>query len=146
PTAVSYEWTPIAGGSFDGGAENPRGFLTETTIFTVVVTDAEGCTASDSVLVTVLPSVEISSGFTPNNDGVNDRWIIDNIELFPESLVSIFNRWGQLLYRQRSYNMGNAWDGTYEGSALPIGTYYYTIELNDPRFPEPFTGPITIYR
>lgn len=146
PTGVSYQWNPAADGNFDGTAANPSGFLTETTAFVVVVTDADGCTASDSVLVTVLPSVDISSGFTPNNDGVNDRWIIDNIELFPESIVSIFNRWGQLLYRQRSYNMGNAWDGTYEGNALPIGTYYYTIELNDARFPEPFTGPITIYR
>ncbi len=145
-TGTDFAWSPAAGGAFDPFEANPSGFILETTVFTVVVTDGDGCTASDSVTVRLIPGVEISSGFTPNNDGVNDRWIIDNIELFPESLVSIFNRWGQLLYRQRAYNAGNAWDGTYEGQTLPVGTYYYTVELNDPRFPDPFTGPITIYR
>lgn len=145
-TGVGFAWSPTAGGAFDPSEPNPSGFILETTVFTVTVTDGDGCTASDSVTVRLIPGVEISSGFTPNNDGVNDRWIIDNIELFPESLVSIFNRWGQLIYRQRAYNAGNAWDGTYEGNTLPIGTYYYTVELNDPRFPDPFTGPITIYR
>lgn len=146
PTAVSYEWTPSALGDFDSSAPNPTGFITESTTFVVTVADENGCVATDSVRVSIIPSVVISSGFTPNDDGVNDAWIIDNIELFSNSLVSVFNRWGQLVYRQRAYNAGNAWDGTYEGSQLPIGTYYYTIELNDPRFPEPFTGPITIYR
>lgn len=146
PTAVSYEWSPSALGDFDSSAPNPTGFLTESTTFVLTVTDENGCVAIDSVRVSIIPSVVISSGFTPNDDGVNDVWIIDNIELFSNSLVSVFNRWGQLVYRQRAYNAGNAWDGTYEGSQLPIGTYYYTIELNDPRFPEPFTGPITIYR
>lgn len=145
-TGTAFSWSPLAGGDFNPAVPNPSGFILESTVFTVTVTDDDGCVASDSVTVRLIPGVEISSGFTPNNDGVNDRWIIDNIELFPESLVSVFNRWGQLLYRQRSYNSGNAWDGTYEGNALPIGTYYYTIELNDPRFPDPFTGPITIYR
>jgi gliding motility-associated-like protein len=77
---------------------------------------------------------------------VNDTWIIDNMELFPNNVVSVFNRWGALLYQASRYNAGNAWDGTFESKPVPIGTYYYTIELNDPRFPEPFTGPITIYR
>ncbi len=144
--AESFAWSPSAEGNFDVTAANPSGFLLETTQFSVTVTDADGCQASDTVQVNILPAVTITSGFTPNNDGVNDTWIIDNIELFPNSLVSVFNRWGTLIYQQRAYNMGNAWDGTYEGSLVPVGTYYYAIELNDDRFPEPFTGPITLYR
>jgi gliding motility-associated-like protein len=146
PSAVSYSWSPLAEGGFDPTVSNPSGFVIETTLFTITVSDANGCLNSDSVLVTVLPEVNITSGFTPNGDGVNDTWIIDNMELFPDNVVSVFNRWGSLLYQARSYNAGNAWDGTFEGNQVPVGTYYYTIELNDQRFPEPFTGPITIYR
>jgi gliding motility-associated-like protein len=146
PTAINYLWSPSAEGSFVNTASNPVGFVMETTLFVVVVTDVNGCENSDSVLVNILPEVNITSGFTPNGDGVNDTWIIDNMELFPNNVVSVFNRWGALLYQASRYNAGNAWDGTFESKPVPIGTYYYTIELNDPRFPEPFTGPITIYR
>jgi gliding motility-associated-like protein len=144
--AVSFAWSPSAVGDFNSSASNPTGFLLETATFTVTVIDESGCIGMDSVTVTVLPAVNISSGFTPNGDGVNDTWIIDNIELFPNSVVSVFSRWGTLIFQKSTYNSGNAWDGTYNGSPAPVGTYYYAIELNDVRYPEPFTGPLTIYR
>ncbi|MCA1761381.1 MAG: gliding motility-associated C-terminal domain-containing protein [Flavobacteriales bacterium] len=145
-TATSYAWTPNPTLSLDTTLANPSGFLMETQLFTVFVTDANGCVGLDTVLVEVLPEVQITSGFTPNGDGVNDLWIIDNMELFPNNVVHIFNRWGTSMYKAKSYNMSNAWDGTYEGEPVPVGTYYYAIELNDPRFPDPITGPITINR
>jgi gliding motility-associated-like protein len=146
PTGVDYSWTPNPTGSLDTTLANPSGFLVETTQFTVEVTDQNGCVGTDTVLVEVLPEVQVTSGFTPNNDGINDTWIIDNMELFPNNVVNIFNRWGEAVYQANGYNSGNAWDGTYEGEPLPVGTYYYTIELNDEKFPEPLTGPITINR
>ena len=145
-SGVTYNWSPTASGSFDATSPNPSGSVINTTIFIVEVTDANGCSSIDSTLVIVLPEVNITSGFTPNGDGVNDRWIIDNMELFPNNTVNVFNRWGAILFQQMGYNSGNAWDGTYEGKELPVGTYYYTIVLNDQRFPDPFTGPITIVR
>lgn len=143
---VAYAWTPNPTLSLDTTLANPSGFLMETQLFTVFVTDANGCVGFDTVLVEVMPEVQITSGFTPNGDGVNDLWIVDNMELFPNNVVHIFNRWGTSIYKAKSYNMSNAWDGTYEGEPVPVGTYYYTIELNDPRFPDPITGPITINR
>lgn len=145
-TGVSYLWSPVAMGSFNVNDANPSGYVLESTLFFVEVIDKFGCVGVDSVEVVILPEVKIYSGFSPNDDGVNDRWIIDNIELFPNNVVHIFNRWGQVVYEQKSYHSGNAWDGTYEGKKLPVGTYYYTIDLKDDRFPEKLTGPITIYR
>lgn len=143
---VVYAWSPNPTLSFDTTLANPSGFLLETTEFVVLVIDADGCVNSDTVLVEVLPEVSVSSGFTPNGDGLNDFWIIDNMELFPNNVVQIFNRWGQVLYEANGYNMSTAWDGKYENKDVPAGTYYYTIELNDPRFPNPITGPLTINR
>jgi gliding motility-associated-like protein len=146
PTAVSYAWTPQANGSIDTTLANPVGFLLNSTEFVVFATDINGCIGSDTVFVEVLPEVVITSGFTPNSDGLNDFWVLDNMELFPNNTVQIFNRSGLVVFEMRGYNNGAAWDGTYEGEPVPIGTYYYTIELNDPRFPNPFTGPLTINR
>jgi len=145
-SGVAFAWTPNPTLSFDTTLANPSGFLLETTEFTVTVTDANGCVSTDSVFVEVLPEVAVSSGFTPNGDGLNDFWVIDNMELFPNNVVQIFNRWGQVLYEANGYNMSTAWDGKYENKDVPVGTYYYTIELNDPRFPDPITGPLTINR
>jgi len=131
---------------FDSTAANPTGFLLESEDFIVTVTDLNGCRASDTIFVEVLPDLEVTSGFTPNGDGVNDTWIIDNIELFPSMVVHVFNRWGTEVFESQGYNATIAWDGTFEGSILPSGTYYFTIELNDSRFPDPITGPLTLHR
>ncbi len=146
PTGVIFEWYPNPTGSLDTTLANPTGFITETTEFFVIVTDGNGCTQTDSVLINLIPDVSVSSGFTPNSDGINDTWIIDNMELFPNNVVNVFDRWGISVFEAKGYNSGSAWDGTYEGKPLPIGTYYFSIELNDARFPDPITGPITIYR
>jgi gliding motility-associated-like protein len=145
-TAVRYAWTPNQTGSLDTTLANPSGYLLETTTYTVLVTDANGCQASDTALVTLIPELNVTSGITPNGDGINDTWIIDNMQLFPNSVVHVFDRWGITLFEANGYNENNAWDGTFEGKPLPIGTYYFTIDLNDDQFPDPITGPITIYR
>ncbi len=146
PDEVTFLWVPNPMSVFDSTAANPTGFLLESEDFVVTVTDQNGCRSTDTVFVEVLPDIEVTSGFTPNGDGVNDTWIIDNIELFPSMVVHVFNRWGVEVFESQGYNSTIAWDGTYEGSILPSGTYYYTLELNDPRFPDPITGPLTLHR
>ena len=118
--------------------------LTMETQFIVTVTDLNGCTAMDSVLITIIPEVIIPSGFTPNGDGQNDGWALGNVDFYTSMEVEIYNRWGDLLWR----NVGGyePWDGYYDNQPLPIGTYYYVINLNEPEFPEAITGPITILR
>ncbi|MEO8761501.1 MAG: gliding motility-associated C-terminal domain-containing protein, partial [Bacteroidia bacterium] len=94
--------------------------------------------------VTVLPPFDIPNGFTPNGDSKNDTWMLDNLYKFPNAEVEVYNRWGEQLF----YSRGNyqAWNGTYNGSPVPVGTYYYIIKLNDKNYPDHYAGPLTILR
>jgi gliding motility-associated-like protein len=95
-------------------------------------------------MAVLLPSVDIPSGFTPNGDAMNDQWIIANSAFYPNIQVNIYSRWGEEVFSSNGYN--TPWDGTYNGDPLPIGTYYYVIEVNEPQFQNPLTGPVTIVR
>jgi gliding motility-associated-like protein len=142
--AFSFDWSP-GEGLDDPTAANPFATITATTTFVVTVVDLNGCVGADAVTITLDPEVDIFDGFTPNGDDSNELWQIGNREQFPEMEVQIFNRWGDELF-QSAPGYPIPWDGTYEGGDLPVGTYYYVIELNDPRFPDPITGPVTIFR
>jgi gliding motility-associated-like protein len=81
---------------------------------------------------------------TPNNDGKNDLFVINFIEqIYPDLKVTIFNRWGSIVFESTGYEV--PWDGNYNGEPLPMGTYFYRIELNDSEN-KVYTGPISIIR
>ncbi|MDF2437317.1 MAG: hypothetical protein K0Q95_1693 [Bacteroidota bacterium] len=146
PTTASGNsilWNPLPGLD-NATVANPVATPPVTTTYVVTVTTLEGCTASDSVVVTVLPTIIIPDGISPNADGDNDEWIIDGIELFPNCVVEVYNRWGELLFQSVGYK--ERWKGTYKGKDLPVGSYYYVIDLKDEKFPDVYTGPITILR
>ncbi len=73
--------------------------------------------------------LDIYNAFSPNGDGANEEWIIDNIRFYPNNKVLIFNRWGDRVQRFKGYNNEDkVWDGTSQnGRALPAGTYYYVV-------------------
>lgn len=146
PTAdppFTVTWTPSYGLD-DPNALNPVASNTFDVTYTVTIMYGNGCLVSDSVLVALYPEILITSGFSPNDDGRNDRWIIDYIDQFPENTVEIYNRWGELLFHSDGYT--TPFDGTFRGNKLPVGTYYYVIILNHPAYPKPYTGPLTIFR
>lgn len=87
-------------------------------------------------------AIEIYNTFTPNGDGANDTWHIDNIEDYPNNTVRIMNRWGDVVYEAAPYN--NEWDGTRNGKELPEGTYYYLLDRHDGF--EAYQGILTIIR
>ncbi|MEQ9063355.1 MAG: gliding motility-associated C-terminal domain-containing protein [Vicingaceae bacterium] len=76
--------------------------------------------------------VEFYTGITPNGDGRNDEWIIDNIEINQPNIVTIFSRWGQKVWSASNYNNSTiVWDGYGQsGNVLPDGTYFFTIEIS----------------
>ena len=106
------------------------------------VEDLEGCLGYDSIYVVV--GVKPYEAITPNNDGFNDTWIPLDIESYEKSLVQVFNRWGGLVFESTGGTSYQPWDGTNEGDELPVGTYYYIVDLNTGD--EPQKGPITIIR
>jgi gliding motility-associated-like protein len=79
------------------------------------------------------PTVDIPEGFSPDGDGINDNFVITNIELFPKSELQVFNRWGDIVWRTPGEGYTNNFNGTYEknNEALADGTYYYVLKLND---------------
>jgi len=80
--------------------------------------------------VITLPTFDnISSLFTPNNDGMNDYWYIPNLIEFGNVQVTVYNRFGQAVYKSDSYN--NDWDGTWNGNPLPSASYYYIIKSTE---------------
>ncbi|MGJ8682967.1 gliding motility-associated C-terminal domain-containing protein, partial [Paraglaciecola sp.] len=88
--------------------------------------------------------IEIFNGITPNGDGSNDYFEIRGISNFPKNHVSIFNRWGVLVWETTGYNESqNVFRGYSNGRAtinrsdkLPSGTYFYTIRLQNPQSSE----------
>lgn len=78
-------------------------------------------------VIIVLPELVIPNTITPNGDGINDVWIIDNMEYYPNNELEIFNRNGSSIFKSTNYN--NNWNGQYNGQDLPATTYYYVIDL-----------------
>lgn len=106
------------------------------------VEDFNGCLGYDSIYVVV--GVKPYEAITPNNDGFNDTWTPLDIESYENALVQVFNRWGGLVFESTGGASYQPWDGNNEGAELPVGTYYYIIDLNTGD--EPQSGPITIIR
>lgn len=87
--------------------------------------------------------LEIPNAFSPNGDGINDVWNIIGKEYYPDIVVTIYNRWGQAVWKSvRGYPV--PWDGRSLGKALPVDSYHYIIEFHDRS--EPLAGTVTIVR
>jgi len=136
---AAYKWSPATGLSSATEA-NPTANPTATTTYSLVVTNAEGCEEQASITVAV--GVSIPSVFTPNGDGINDTWNIPALVNYPNCNVSVYNRFGGLVFQSKGYD--KAWDSRYNGKVLPQGTYYYVINTDSGS--SPLTGSVTIIR
>jgi gliding motility-associated-like protein len=101
------------------------------------------CADTASVLVRILQPIMIPNIFSPNGDGINDVWDIKNIQEFDNAEVSIFNRYGQFIYKS-SDGYKTPWDGTYHGDPVPVGTYFYIIKT--PLNKDPISGYVAVVR
>ena len=140
-TNLLYLWTPNLYLN-NSAIKNPVVTGINDQLYTLTVTDNLGCSNQDDVLVKVLKKPIIPNTFTPNNDGINDTWVITNLEGYANCRVQVFNRYGQLVFESKGYT--KPWDGTLNGKSLPFGTFYYVIEPGSGR--KPITGYVTIVK
>ena len=115
---------------------SPEVDVEETTVFTVTVTDNNGCTAVDQVTVDLVNDpglvVNIVDAISPNGDSKNDFLEFDGLDLFPDNKLTVFNRWGNIVFEKRGYqNDEDLWDGTRNGDPLPAAVYYYILEFGE---------------
>ena len=108
-----------------------------------------GCLIKDSVEVKSNPDIclKIYKVFSPNDDDIHEFWEIENIHLYPEALIEVYDRMGNMVYRRRNYINSesvafNGYDDN--GRKLSSGTYYYVLNLELEE--EVFKGSLTIVR
>jgi gliding motility-associated-like protein len=141
---VSYQWNPSIGLN-NATIKDPVASPSFTTVYTLDIIDDNKCEDSGSIKITVsggTSKILVPNAFSPNGDGINDTWIITNLSAYPGATVDVFNRYGQLVFHSENYN--KAWDGTYNGNPLPMGTYYYIIDLKNNE--KKTAGSVTIFK
>ncbi|MFT3935382.1 MAG: PKD domain-containing protein [Chitinophagaceae bacterium] len=141
-TNPGYLWSPP---DFIDNIHIARPRVTAAThdmLYTLQVTSADGCKATDDVKVTLLKDIKVPNAFSPNGDGINDTWVILYLDSYPDCTVDVYNRYGQPVFHSTGYN--RPWDGRVNGQALPIGTYYWIINPKSGR--GPVNGSVTIIR
>lgn len=137
---AAYAWT--GPNDFMSSFQNPtiqdaENIQSGTYFLTVNVLNCNSDTLSLIVNVVRCDSLDffIPEGFSPNNDGINDFFVIRGIQAFPTNDFVIYNRWGDKLFEQHAYN--NSWDGTssfgltFGTDLLPVGTYFYILHLSE---------------
>ncbi len=101
------------------------------------------CINYDTIVVIVKTKIQIPTGFTPNEDNINETWVLEGIEDYPNAEVKIFNRWGGEIFSTKNYQ-NNPFNGKKDDSTLPMGTYYYVIKTGDDV--PTLTGYVTLVR
>ena len=127
---VLYNWTPSASLSNANNALTNAEPIVTTTYFVFGV-DGNGCINWDSLTVFVIPNNELVfyNTFSPNNDGINDFFVVGNVQKYPQCRLEVYTRTGQEVYSKTGYD--NSWDGTNYGDKLPEATYYFTFDPGD---------------
>ncbi|MEO9871554.1 PKD domain-containing protein [Ekhidna sp.] len=140
---VSYQWSPIT--NLDNSTvANPIARPLENTVYTVTVTDDNGCQSTDQVMVSLREDFQVvaTNVFTPDGNGQNDQWVIPNVDAFDQVQVKVYDRYGVLVFEDNDYQ--NNWEGTRGTDILPDGTYYYLITF--PGTDINYSGALTLLR
>ncbi|WP_027420602.1 T9SS type B sorting domain-containing protein [Crocinitomix catalasitica] len=133
---VSYSWEN-SGGIYNIVSDRPSVFTLQEHDYMVEITNEDNCVVYDTLHLGFSPQNEctiyVVNAFSPNGDGTNDTWYIENLINYLPNTVMIFNRWGDKILEFDNYdNINTIWDGTdKKGTLLPPNTYYYVVEVNN---------------
>ncbi len=109
----------------------------------VYVYDSKGCMTSMNFLLEA-PAISVPDHFTPNGDGVDDKWVIPSIaDVYPNAVVTIYDRYGKVLKQYLGAD-SDGWDGTYQGKNLPSTDYWYQITIEE--IDKEYVGHFTLIR
>ena len=129
----SYQWISPKFPLSNEKIANPEVSPSDSTFFIVVIQDENNCRLRDTVNIGVYSDIteliKPINLFTPNGDGKNDVLKFNSLDLFKSNKITVFNRWGVIVYQKSGYQ--NDWGGTYDGSLLPAGIYFYVLEVDD---------------
>lgn len=114
----------------------------ETGTYSITVIDDAGCTRTEEIFIEFV-DLCIPTYFTPNDDGVADKWQLGCADNYPNIKVKIFDRYGRVVAHLRQ---GDYWNGTYQSNELPTGDYWYVINLNAEENNRDYVGHFTLYR
>ena len=152
-TFVSWSWIDVNGTIECDTCQSTFVKPLTTTTYTIIVTDEDGCEAEDEVTIFVNAErpVYIPNVFTPNNDGINDKFNIStDISAAEVELMRVYDRWGAMVYEGRTFPPNNpnyGWDGKFRGLNLNPGVFAYYIVvrfIDDKSFP--YEGDISLLR
>jgi gliding motility-associated-like protein len=147
PGNSTVYWTAQSGALYNQNTLSPDFFAQASGKDSLLLTATfpNGCTLYDYLVITILPNTELYffNSFSPNGDGANDVFYIGNLNLYPNNTLDIYNRYGQKVLTKNPYN--NDWNGTYFGTELPSGTYFYILDTHDDNAGK-YKGEVTIIR
>ena len=140
--SITYSWSPVL------YIDNPQ--VLQPVVnppsdidYVLKVVSTHGCGYdTDTMHIFWYKDVFIPTAFSPNGDGLNDTWKIPVLNAFSSSELTVFNRFGQIVFQSKNPSL--SWDGTYKGVKAPIGSYVYQITLSE--FPKLLKGTVTIIR
>ncbi len=131
---------------WDNGSGEEDLYDIRADVYHVIIQDENFCEIDTTFRINSKSDncLSIPSAFTPNGDGINDKWVIEMTMLYPAAEVEIFDRWGTRVFFSKGYDESQYWDGTFNGSELTMDSYYYIINLKNgaPRI----SGTVTIIR
>ncbi len=150
-TIISYSWSQVSGPSTAAISDNsiPDPIVNELIegvyVFELTVKDNSGATATSQITIAIiafeLQSTIFPKVFSPNGDGISDKWTWPNVDLFDGCEVNIYTRFGKKVFGMTSYD--NSWDGTASGVPLESEAYYFIIKCGDG---QQTTGGVRIVR
>jgi gliding motility-associated-like protein len=134
PDVTTWAWSPAANLSCTD-CPNPAATLTFAQTYSVLVTDSNNCTDTASVLINTIcneGNYFLPNTFSPNGDGVNDYFYPRGSGLYNIQSLTIFNRWGQMVFQRKNFPANSetmGWDGTFNGKPAPMDAYVYIAEV-----------------